>query len=80
MSHHQLGRREDSIYLNDSLTGPIKSGLMKLLNTKMKPKEWLVVVSWNTGRPGEVIKNYTMGSGIEGNPDRQKFGFTSKLS
>ena len=61
------------------MTGPVKSGLRKLLNTKMQPKEWLRVVKWNTVRTGKFINNYTMGSVIEGNPERQKFDFTSKL-
>ena len=31
-----------------SLTIPIKPGLRKLLNIKMQPEVWLVVVYWNS--------------------------------
>ena len=31
------------------------------------------------GSPGEVLKNYTSGSGIEVNPERHRFDFTKKL-
>ena len=30
--------------------------------------------------PGEVLKNYTIGPGIEENPERQKFEFTTNMS
>ena len=34
----------------------------------------------DNGRPVEVHKNYTSGSGIEVNPERQNLDFTTKLS
>ena len=45
---HSLGRRDNSIYLQDSVAGPIKSGLGKLTCTTMRPGAWLVVIYWNT--------------------------------
>ena len=32
------------------------------------------------GRSGEFFNNYTIGSGIEVNPERHKFNITKKLS
>ena len=37
----------DGIHLHNYLTVPIKSGLGKLMNTKMHPEAWLVVVFFN---------------------------------
>ena len=31
-------------------------------------------------KPGEVLKNYTLGSGFDTNSDRQRDNFTTKLS
>ena len=31
------------------------------------------------GRPGEVLNNYKIGSGIEVNPEIHEFDFTTKL-
>ena len=31
------------------MTGPIKSGLRKLLNTKIQTEAWLVIISCNIG-------------------------------
>ena len=44
---HSFWIRGDSIYLQEYLTGPIKSGLGEFLNTIMQPEAWLVVVSWD---------------------------------
>ena len=46
---HSLVRRDNSIYLHDSLIDPIKSGLSKSLNNTRQPKSWLVMISWNMG-------------------------------
>ena len=35
---HSHGRRYGSIYIQDSVTGLLKSGLMKLLNTTIQPE------------------------------------------
>ena len=45
---HSPGSRDDNIYLQDSMNGPIKSGLGNLMYTTMRPEVWLVVVSCNT--------------------------------
>ena len=74
---YSLGRRDDIIYLHDSVNGPIKSGLGELMFTTMLPEAWLVV---EYGSPGEFFNNYTSGSDIEANPERQMFYSTTKLS
>ena len=43
---NHLGRSYDSIHPRDSLNFPTKSGLVKLLNTTLKPEVWLALVSW----------------------------------
>ena len=44
-----LGRRDNNIYLYDSLTGPIKSGCRKFLDDKMQPEAWSLIISLNMG-------------------------------
>ena len=44
---HSLGRRDDRIYLHESLNGSIKSVLGKFLNTTIQPEACFVAVSWN---------------------------------
>ena len=41
-----LGRRDNIIYLHDSVIGSIKWGSGKLIFTTMQPEPWLVEVSW----------------------------------
>ena len=43
-----LGRRDNTIYLQESMDGPKKSGLGKLTCTTMQPGAWLLVIYWNT--------------------------------
>ena len=44
---HSLERKDHIIYLHQSMTGPIKSVLGKLMSTIMQPEVQLVVVSWD---------------------------------
>ena len=43
---HSLGRKDNRIYLQDSMACTIKSGLGKLTCTTMRPGAWLVVIYW----------------------------------
>ena len=45
---HSYGGRGSSVYLQDSVTGPIKSVLRKLLNTTIQPEAGLVILAGNT--------------------------------
>ena len=47
LSMYCMIHQNDSIHFQDSVTGPIKLGLGKLMFTTMRPEAWLVLVSWN---------------------------------
>ena len=59
---HSLGRRDNSIYLYDSLIVTIKPKVSEYCNVTrgMVSNDIL-----ECGRPGDVLNNYTSGYGVE---------------
>ena len=68
VSYSITWERDNSIYLQDSLIIPIKSGLRKLLNTTRQIEAWLVMISCNLGVQKRFITITKSWYGIEMNP------------
>ena len=70
---------DDRIYLHISLIGPIQVGSRNLQNTTNLTDALVSSGILECRITGEVCNNYTIGSGIEVNPERKKFDFTTRL-